>query len=344
MKKILILSDNKPGHESVPYGIIEYLKKYSEIETLKLNVILRVGFLRYILKFLVNNKLFLNNLSPISMKFFYTFSEDIDFNNIDLIISSGGNTSFMNAVLSKHYEIPNVLCTYLRGLNNNLFTYILTISGNDTYDNSLFFDLLPVKVVKDNVEISEFKKNVLFNNKNVWSVLIGGKTKEYPFSDSEILLLTTNILEKAKQENTNILFTTSRRTGLKLEKSLSDLVKEYDNVIYSVFYNLKPEKIISKYLYNSDAVFVTEDSGSMITESIYAQKPTITVSPNEHDLEKRYKYSKYIKNLVDRNYIQRCTIDNIAQLKIEKKDFQFYDISSNEENFKKIYKLMEKKT
>jgi len=342
MKKILVISDNKPGHESIPYGIIEYLKSYGQIETIKVNAILRFGFLRFILKFLLNNRLFVSHLSPKSMKLFYTFSEDIDFKNIDLIISSGGNTAFVNAVYSKYYDTPNVLCTYLRGLDNTLFDYVLTISGNDSYDNSLFFDLLPVKVVKDDVVISEFKKNIMLDTKKTWSVLIGGKTKEYPFSESEILLLSKNILEKSKHEHANVLFTTSRRTGLKLERALVSLLDKYDNVKYKVFYNIKPEKIISNYLYNSDIVFVTEDSGSMITESIYAQKPTITVTPLGHSLTNKYKYSQYIENLINKHYIESCSLNKIEQMKIDEKAFHCYDISVNDENFKKIYELMER--
>ena len=80
-------------------------------------------------------------------------------------------------------------CTYLRGLDNNLFDYILTINPNDNYRNNLFFDLLPVRVSRDKDKISEFREKLFLKDKSIWSVLIGGSTKEYPFVDNEIVSL-----------------------------------------------------------------------------------------------------------------------------------------------------------
>jgi len=345
MKKVLIITDNKPGHESISDGIIEYLKKYDEFEIIKLSVILRFGFFKFILKILLGKQFFLDRLTISIIRIFYKFSnDDINYTDMDLIISSGGNTSFANAMFSKIYHTPNVLCTYLRGLDNNLFDYVLTVSGNDKYHNSLTFDLLPVKVAKDDVKISEFRKKLSLKDNHVWSILIGGPNKEYPFTDEEILLFTKKILDKAKDESADVLFTTSRRTGLKLENKLSRLISQYDNVIYSVLYNTKPEKIISVYLYNSDVVFVTEDSGSMVTESIYAQKPTITLTSKNRTKHKEYKYDRYIANLENKNYIKRCRVDDIEKLILDKINFQFYNPTKNEENFHKIYNLMKERT
>jgi hypothetical protein len=340
MKKILIITDNKPGHESIPYGIIEYLKKYDEIEIVKLSIVLRFGFLKFLLKWLLNKEFFLNNLSLWLIRIFYKFPRNVDFLNINLLISSGGNTSFINVMISKLYKIPNVLCTSLRGLNYNLFSYVLTINPNDNYHNKLFFDLLPVIVKYDKDKIFEFRRKLSLEDKSIWSILIGGPTKAYSFDNNEIVSLVEKIFKKAKKENKNILLTTSRRTGLKLENKISQLISKYDNVSYSVFYHTKPEKIIPLYLYNSDAVFVTEDSGSMITESIYAQKPTITIRSKQFKSNK--KYNDYIANLISKNYIKSCLVKDIDSLIVDKISFKFYDISKNEENFNKIYNLMEK--
>lgn len=343
MKKILLITDNKPGHESTPDGIIEYLRKYDDIEIDRLSIVLRFGFFKFFLKRLLYKEFFLNNLSLAIIRIFYKFPRNIDFSDAALIISGGGNTSFMNAMISKIYSIPNILCASLRGLDNNLFNYVLTNDSNDTYKNNLFFDLSPMIVKYDYAKIKEFKEKLSLNDKSVWSILIGGSTKDYTFTDEDVILLVEKILEKAKNENKYVLFTTSRRTGLKLENKLNRLTKEYDNVLYSVFYNIKPEKIMPLYLFSSDLIFITEDSGAMITESIYAQKPTITIKRKQVDLGKKYKYYNYIANLTNKNYIKSYSIDEIENLAIDKLNFQFYDISKNEVNFNKIYNLMKEK-
>ncbi len=332
MKRVLIITDNKPGHESTPLGIAENLKKYEDIEVIKMSTILRFAPYKFLLRWLLSKKTFLDNISLWHVRLFYDFPKDIDFSGIDLVMSGGGNTAFANSMISRLYKIPNILCTALRGLDHNDFSYIVTNRANDKYPNNLFFDLSPMIAKYDKEKIEEFKNNLSLNNKQVWSILIGGSTKEHPFTDEEIVLLVTKILDKAEKENKTILFSTSRRTGAKLENKLSKLIDKYNIVAYSVFYNIKPEKIMSLYLYNSDIVFITEDSGAMITESINAHRPTISIR-KESTAKRDYNYTKYIMSY---------TIDELDFLDIDKLEFPYYDTTKNEENFNKIYNLIKK--
>ena len=65
----------------------------------------------------------------------------------------------------------------------------------------------------------------------------------------------------------------------------------------------------------------------MITESIYAQKPTITIGRKQADSKNIYKYNNYIANLTNKNYIKSCSVEDIDSLAIDKLNFQLYDIS-----------------
>jgi len=340
MKNILIISDNKPGHDSLSFGLIEYLKKYDEIEVTKLEMNLKFGFYKFVLTKILNTDFFIKRLSVKFLNFFYSYSK-IDFTQFDLIISSGGNNTYANVILSKIFNIPNVLATYLRGLNHTHFSYIVNVSSNEYYPNTLMFEVAPVKITYNEDKVKRFKDKYL-DHRKVWSILIGGQTKEYPFNDNEILQLVKNIVEKAVSHNAVVLLTTSRRTAKNIENKLSKLLMGYTNIAYKVFYNHDPEKIMQEYIYNSDLIFVTEESASMVTEAISSKKPVITLR-NFESFNDKYKYHMYVKRLSNSQYIFSCEINKIKDLDIDELYFRVYDESQNEENIFKIYQLMQGK-
>jgi len=333
MKNILILSDGKSGHENVSKGIIENLKKFEDIQVKTIIVKMKFSFLKFPLKHLVNCRYFNKFLSIKLIKFFYTYCDnDIDFKNTNLIISTGGKTSFINIMLSKLYNINNVYCSSLRGLKHNLFKHIVTINKNDTYKNALKFDITPLKINFDNTKAMSFLKELqLKENQKIWSILIGSSTAEYKFTEYELIELMDKIVEKAKEKNVKLLISTSRRTPHKIENYIQENILQSENIAYCVLYNKNPEKILSNYLQVSDLIFVTEDSGSMITESIYSKKPTITIKPKSTNLKKIFKL--FIKNITENKYIYSYNIEDISSLDIDKLTFIKYDESKNNHNF-----------
>ncbi len=340
MKNIILISDGKAGHESVSKGILENLKEYVEINIIIINVKMRSNIFKPILKFLSNNKKFYKFFSLGLISFFYSFDhKKINFNDIDLIISTGGKTSFINVLLSKLYDIPNIYCSSLRGLKPELFSYIETINYNDTYTNALHFDIAPLKI-KYNKEDSRLflNKLKLDSNQKIWTILLGGPTKEYKYEENEFIDIIDKITRKAKKENAKVLLTTSRRTPKNIETHIEITHKNYDNLVYFVLYNKKPEKTMGLFLQVSNMIFSTEDSTSMITEAIYSKKPTITIKSKNNNPQKS------LKALIERNtrdgFIYSCYASEIDSLDIESIKFNTYDDKKNIENFIKIKDLL----
>ncbi|MCF6172674.1 MAG: hypothetical protein L3J44_02675 [Campylobacteraceae bacterium] len=113
MKNILLLSDTKAGHENVSYGVLENLRDYADINIIKMQVKMKSNLFKPMLKLIANNEYLNKKVSLSIIKFFYSL-ENINFNEIDLIISTGGKTSFINILLSKSYNIDNIYCSSLR--------------------------------------------------------------------------------------------------------------------------------------------------------------------------------------------------------------------------------------
>lgn len=336
MKNILILSDGKSGHENVSKGIIENLRNFETLQVNTMIVKTRFSFFKFPLKYIVDFKYLNKILSKKFIKFFYSYSDDlIDFTNTHLIISTGGKTSFINVMFSKLYNINNVYCSSLRGLKDDLFKYIVTINKEDSYKNALKFDITPLKINFDNIKAMDFLKKLhLKENQKIWSILIGGPTAEYKFTQNEFIELIDKVVQKAKEKNIKVLLSTSRRTPKKVEHYIEKNIMQYKNIAYCVLYNKNPEKILSNYLQISNLIFITEDSGSMITESIYSKSPTITIQSKNKNPQKIFKL--FIENITKNRYIHSYSIDDISNLNIDKLTFIKYDESKNKHNFMQL--------
>jgi len=340
MKNIILISDGKAGHESVSKGILENLNEYIDINIIIIHAKMRSNMFKPILKLLSNNRNFHKFFSLNLINFFYSLDyKKVNFDNIDLIVSTGGKTSFINILLSKLYNIPNIYCSSLRRLKPELFSYIVTINYNDTYANALYFDIAPLKI-KYNAEhaTSFLNKLKLDSNQKIWSILIGGSTKTCKFKESEFIDMINKIIKKAKTENVKVLLTTSRRTPKYVETYIEKMHKNYDNLAYFVLYNKKPEKVMGLFLQVSNIIFSTEDSTSMITEAIYSKKPTITIKPKNNNPQKSFK--SLIKRSIANKFIYSCYINEIDGLDIDSIKFNMYNDDDNIKNFIKIKDLL----
>jgi mitochondrial fission protein ELM1 len=305
---ILLITDNKPGHENISKGIIAEIQKYQNVNILIQYAKLRSSIFKKPLTWILNRTSFwkknrwLINLSYKNVNF-----EKL--NSIDIIISTGGATSFLNVMLSHITNAPNIYCSSLRGLDNKLFSHIISLQKLG-YDNEIVLDLAPIE---------SFDINKANMQKDTWALLIGGPTKDYPFTDDEMFTLVSNLIQLAKDKNSKLYITTSRRTSILLENRL----KQFTNNKYIkelVLFNHTSKKIARVFLENAEMIFCTQDSGSMITEAVLCKKPVYTIYTNRANPKGINK--KFIENLINKNYIISINIEDIKNINLNN-DFNF---------------------
>jgi len=311
MKHILLISDNKPGHENISRGIIEEISRHNQVEVSVVYVKLRSKILKRCLRWLLNRSLDTKYYHHL-IKLFYKDAR-WDQKRFDCIISTGGDTSFINIMLSKILNCPNIYCSSLRGLDNTLFNYIISIVHKG-YQNEIVVDMAPLSLDLKYDNLAALKQSYhLLSDKKTWSVLIGGSTKEYLFSKDNFKEMIEQMIFLAKKHHAELLVTTSRRTSPDIEKLLSDVYAENQDVIRKmVLYNKKPEKVIRDYLTLADTVFCTEDSGSMITEAILGKKPLYTIRSDNANPQGVYK--PFIEKLIANQYIVSVNIGEISDI------------------------------
>ena len=313
--RVLFLKDDKPGHYNQTEGLLLYLREiFPNLEVEYIEVEIKSKFSRKILRFLLNNfsSFFEKKLRLEYLSFFYKKFE-LPKKNPDLIISTGGNVSNINAWFAKTYSCKNILNGALRGLKEELFTYVTTVIDLG-YKNQIILDVAPSLITKEKLELSANKfleeKNLL-KDTIYYCLLIGGDGAGYKYDDKFYDDLIVFVKNLSKEKNIKWLITTSRRTPEKIEEKLKNNLKDF--CAYFVDYNKYPQKVILAFLGLSEKIFVTEESSSMISEAILSEKDVITLRGK--DIKLSSNYQNILDKFVTSNYIIRYKFDeNIEKI------------------------------
>ena len=327
MLNILLITDHKPGHESISTGILKYISDKNEVDRVEVYAQIRAKFLKVFATLIINN---INLNQKIVMLLIKIFYKNFNFNfnkKVDLIISTGGDTSFLNVLLAKYLSVPNIYCSSLRGLDNNLFTHTVSIKDN-RLPNEIVVDLSPIYVKTADKEL----------HGSYIAILIGGKTKNYKFIDEEFISLVENSIALAKKFNYKLLITTSRRTPISVEKEIKKIYHENEDYIEKcVLFNEKPQKVVNYFLSNADVIFCTEDSGSMITEAILSKKRVYTIRPFNTNLNEIFEI--FMTNITTKKYVHSTLVDGISKISFDE-EFNALQNSPVEIVYQKISKLV----
>lgn len=308
--KILKITDGRAGHITISDGIVSAIQKTHQTEITTIDVAIRTKFflriLRFILKYnLMYNKFVLNDLF---IKFFYKNYHKLDV-KIDLIISTGGDTLFMNIWSGHMLKVKNIFSGSLRGIDPKYFFLVLS---NINAKNCINLSIAPTRMI----DTSDLHQQVKYfcnekkidNNGKYFVLLIGGDGGGYKYDEDDYQKLVNNFMSLLKKHKAKALITTSRRTGAKYEKLLKELFLKYsDDVAYGVYFGQNPEKVVAVYLELGSMIFTTEESGSMITESLSCKKPVFTLFPKIVKVQKKYKL--FLDDLVEKKRISRLSID-----------------------------------
>jgi len=327
MKKVLILSDNRAGHFNQSLAVAEAIKSFGSVEEVYVEV--KVKKLRkYILRILLNTsmgqKLFKGRPS---LKMIQTFYEGYEWDGKpDIIISSGKDTSLLNAMLALMYGSTNFFIGNPKKLDHHLFSGVISVLDLG-FDNQIVLDVAPTLSYKGDL-IAFAVIYDLDPHYEYYTLLIGGDGSGYRFKEEDIEKLITFV--NATADKVKWLITTSRRTPEAYEAKME---KEMNAECFIAFHK-NPQKVVAGFLELSSAVFVTEESASMVSEGVAFRKPVVTLSPEYYDADKNYQ--KILQKFLTEKRIQRVEISKLENFKIDLEDFRLLEHDSCNEIAKKL--------
>ena len=335
MKKVLILSDNRAGHFNQSLAVVEAIKSFGLVEEVYIEVkVKKLG--KYVLRMLLNSRMGQKLFeSRPSLKMIQTFYEGYEWEGQpNIIISAGKDTSLLNAMLALMYGSTNFFIGNPKKLDHRLFSGVISVL-NLGFDNQIVLDVAPTRSYSG--DLMTFATTYDLHPKyEYYTLLIGGNGSGYRFEEEDIEKLITFV--NATSDKVKWLVTTSRRTPEAYEEKME---KEMQVECFIAF-NKNPQKVVAGFLELSTAVFVTEESASMVSEGVAFRKPVITLAPEHHDADESYQ--KILEKFSTKKRIQRVEISKLENFEIDLEDFNLLELDSYKEIAKKIKKHLLEET
>jgi len=284
--RVLILSDGVPGHVNQARGLVHWLSKHRELVCTEQQVSLRA---RPAARLLLPYALKVRGFGTAVGAAFYR-SNGVEGARPNLIVSAGGNTSFLNIALARKWSVPNIFLGSKRRLHSNDFSAHLTLEPTGEPHN-VVMDLVPTGTslseqrhrgwaLRDSLQVEP--------RQPLYSLIVGGDGVGFIYDEAAWGQIGKLVGHLSKRDNCRWLVTTSRRTGYAGEQLLKRELPQ-PLLADSVWWSEEPRRVMNSYLGASDAVFVTADSMTMVNEAIASQKPTVVLEPENAKPSERHQ-------------------------------------------------------
>jgi hypothetical protein len=229
-------------------------------------------------------KFFPPKLTPISQNVF----KKINTEDFDIIISCGRKSVIPSIYLKKNSS-KKIINIHIQDPKVNLdnFSYVIApehdgLSGMNIFSTKGAMHYLSREEIENN---SDYLKNRLDTNKEYFSLILGGPTKHYDYSDENILNILDLFDNLISKNNLQGIVIPSMRTP----QNIIELCKNKLSTNSLIIDNVDKKAYLSA-LSLAKYVVVTCDSTSMISEAALTGKPIyiadISAKKNDHRIKK----------------------------------------------------------
>ncbi len=134
------------------------------------------------------------------------------------------------------------------------------------------------------------------------SIFIGGSTKKYTLTTARIAEFADTLIALAQHYKGTVLISASRRTGVEHINYLQQRFNAIKNIYFYAFHGANPYNAL---LALADTIMVTEDSISMISETLFTGKPVYLLKLPAYPQNK--KHQRFIQAAIQRTYVRYFT-------------------------------------
>ena len=287
-KRLLILSDEKPGHVNQSIAFARHLGYNYDL--------CPVNFKYRGAKAL---SYFLDRLGIHSTSLFHA---EYNVDTFVAVVSAGSGTYYANRALAKGLACKSVAIMLPRGYRLD-FDLIIAQQHDDPPSQANIIKL-PI-----NLTYVEPQGIVVSQPGEKYLALIIGGDSQHDKMDAAVLkdqlISIFNLFPEHK-----VWMTTSRRTPKAVEEMLREF--NYDRAVY---YSQEPINPIPDYLQHCEYVFLTADSSSMISEAVSFGTSCVEVLPLSEKVSKKSKFNTLLADLSARNclHVFDGQVDNSSE-------------------------------
>ncbi len=309
-RMLWIISEGSPGHVSQSLGLAAALGEKWPVEIRQFECRPKInGFVRHLIRLLWMGKCgrplpewMLNG--PLGLE-----RAKAGEPAPDLILSSGGRSVFASRTLAVKYGVPFIFLGERKPYPPDWFHTVYTPSSLEMAANDLRMDVIPTKITPEIVRqaAADWPDRPAGR---LWAMLIGGKSRSHDFQDADWENLAGGMAQLTEREGIRWLVTTSRRTSEELETRLRGFLPP-EIVADAVWWCHQPEKKLAAYFGAAEIIWVTQDSISMVTESVATEKPVMVVQPASTSFPASSFMPGYLANLESLGLISRLPMGDI---------------------------------
>ncbi len=288
--KLLILSDDRIGHLNQSIAFAKYLGYSYDIVEIRFKNRLTKA-LSYIC----------DKIGILSQALFEANIEK----SYDIVIGTGSGTYYATKVIAKLLKAKSVVMMLPKGYRDNFDIIFAQSHDNPPKQNNIIEIPANFSYVEPQGLYRTQKKSI--------GIVIGGNNKIFTIS-KEKLQAQLDFIVKYYQSY-EIAITTSPRTS----KQIESLVKSYE-FDYEIIFSKTPINPIPDFLDICEAVFITGDSTSMISEAVAYGVSNVIVLPLES--KENNKFERFVKSLEREGYLH--IFDGTIKNRNKKIDFREY--------------------
>lgn len=324
---ILILSDGKAGHLNQGLGLGRIIQdnKSGEgagVETKIVQVKFKNGFCRALLAAcsLLASPACRGCLGCLRFCLKQDSFKELIQTPADILISAGSSLSSVNLFLGYQNKARKVMLMKPPLLNLGKFDLVIVPEHDrlKTKGNVLTTRIAPNLI--DRQYLKEQADKLVLNSKlqasgqtgPVIGLLIGGDSLKYRMSVPEADKMLAQLQEAARDLNSSLLVTTSRRTSPEIEALVKAKLSDFSPCKLLVIANQKniPETV-GGILGLSDIIVVSGESISMVSEAVSAQKYVLAWLP-EKKVNALTKQERFLAGLAEEGVLKNVQVDELC--------------------------------
>jgi mitochondrial fission protein ELM1 len=322
---VWVVSDGVAGHFNQSKGVLHALALRQDLNVEWLELRLRSGLLRRVLRYWLNA--WDGRLSMLALSGCYRGLHAHPTTRPDLIVGAGGKSMYAVVALAKHYQAQAVFVGSLRGLRPDLFHAVLVLERHpEPQYITLETAPMPVDAIQQQQAADQWQHAHPDQTGELWAMLIGGDGAGAVYQPQDWHTLAAQMNQLAADRGIRWLVTTSRRTGLTAEKTLQQVLNP-QYLADAVWWAQQPKPVMQAFLGRAKVVCCTAESLSMLTEAIVAQRPVLALTPQHFEPDSRYEAA--LHRLINRRRMALCpfsalatTADQVDQLDVLQQDMQ----------------------
>ena len=286
--KVLVISDNRPGHYHLSDGVAAAIARRRKIVVQRLIVKRRTMVPNAVLRTLLANGTSPDALLQVG----YGISAR-DLKPADLVISAGGNTVIANVAAARALSADNIYCGSLKKIPPDHLTLVVSSYASHRDRPRHIVALKPSGL--DQAALGRKNPPRLLrdgNRPHYIGLLIGGDSGLFRYDRQDWQDLAASCRTLSQAWGVRWLISTSRRTDRETTALFNALTTEPDVVERLIDYGSAGPGTLESVFRQADAILCTEDSSTMISEAISAGLPVVGVAPPTHDFkpdEKEYR-------------------------------------------------------